>query len=199
MIQDGDGASRGTRRERATRGGRAGGRRAGRLLPARRSSPTRRAGSGGRWVRATGQRMDAVLGRRGSPPSRGSACRLIRDLRRGEAHRLRRRGRAGPREGARRRHAVETFGFMNPPTRRAKRPRRARRRADRVGDCAGSASAAGRSWWSRRPGRDPHRWRAAPRPALVARGYVQALPRRERPRGPRHRAGDVRHLARRST
>jgi len=123
----------------------------------------------GRWVRATGQRMDAVLVVEESAEPR-VACRLIRDLRRGERIVC---GVEGVRtEGAHAPHAVETFGFMTADASSERRVelaveriawemRRVRERGGRIVVVASPVVI--------HTGGGPHL------AGLVARGYVQAL------------------------
>jgi len=124
-------------------GGRAGGGRAPRLLQ-HEHLPDRRAVRG-RWVRAARQRMDAVLVVDGAPGEPRVTCCLIRELRRGDlvvcgVDGVRTEPTHVPRAG-------ETFGFM---TADASSERRVELSVERIAwRCGGSASAAGRSSWSR--------------------------------------------------
>ena len=124
---------------------------------------------GGRWIRAAGQRMDAVLVVEDAAEPR-VACRLIRDLRRGESVVC---GVEGVRtEGAHARHGADTFGFMTADASSERRVELAveriawemRRVRDRSGKIVVVASPV-----VIHTGGGPHLAR------LVAGGYVQAL------------------------
>jgi arginine dihydrolase len=124
----------------------------------------------GRWVRATGQRMDAVVVVDDAASEPRVACRLIRDLRRGERVVC---GVDGVRtEGTRAPHATDGFGFMTAEASSERRVELAveriswemRRLRDRGGRVVVVASPV-----VIHTGGGPHLAR------LIARGHVQAL------------------------
>jgi lysine-ketoglutarate reductase/saccharopine dehydrogenase-like protein (TIGR00300 family) len=125
---------------------------------------------GGRWVRASRQRMDAVLVVEDGGAEPRAACRLIRELRRGELVVC---GVEGVRtEGTHAPHHAETFGFMTADASSERRVelaveriawemRRVRERGGKVVVVASPVVI--------HTGGGPHLAR------LVARGHVQAL------------------------